>query len=135
MWHQATSFAIPEKLTAQEVAWQKDTKDQLEDCAKEANAIRLRKQEPAALEWAKRITDNDIAVMEGKKPYNRQAPKEDIDKLKILKGHIQKGQFITKIRKVFTKGEMEADLEFVPARVNGKEDAIEYYSILPTSPP
>ena len=70
-----------------------------------------------------------------KKPYNRQAPKEDVDKLKLLKGHVQKGQFVTKLRKIFTKAEMDRDLEFVRARVNGENDDMEYVSILPTSPP
>ena len=58
-----------------------------------------------------------------------------MDKLKLLKGHVKKGQFVTKVRKVFTKGEMEADLEFVRAKVDAQDDDIEYFSILPTSPP
>ena len=45
-------------------------------------------------------------MLEGKKAYNREAPKADVDKLKLLKGHVQKGQFVTKLRKVFKKDEM-----------------------------
>ena len=71
----------------------------------------------------------------GKKAYNRQAPQEDIEKLKLLRGHVQKGQFITKLRKVFTKAEMGADLAFVRAQVDGQNDDVEYVAILPTSPP
>ena len=52
-------------------------------------------------------------MLEGKKTYNRDAPKEDVDKLKLLKGHVKKGQFVTKLRKVFNKDEMGADLELV----------------------
>ena len=91
--------------------------------------------EPATLEWARKITDNDLAVLEGKKPYNREAPKEDVVNLKLLKGHVQKGQVVTKLRKVFTKPEMGEDLEFVRATVGGQDDDLEYVSILPTSPP
>jgi len=87
------------------------------------------------LEWAKRITAQDIALLTGDKKYNRDAPQEDVDKLKLLKGHIREGQFITKIRKVFTKDDMGDDLFFEKAQVNDKPDTIEYYSILPTSPP
>jgi len=60
---------------------------------------------------------------------------EDVEKLKLLKGHVRKGQFVTKLRKVFSKDEMTDDLEFVRAKVGDKDDDIEYFSILPTSPP
>ena len=53
----------------------------------------------------------------------------------MLKGHVKKGQFVTKLRKVFARDEMGADLEFVRARVGDKDDDIEYVAILPTSPP
>ena len=56
-------------------------------------------------------------------------------KLKLLKGHVKQGQFVTKLRKVFSKDEMSDDLEFVRAKVGDKDDDIEYFSILPTSPP
>jgi hypothetical protein len=94
-----------------------------------------KKLTPATLEWARKITENDIAVLEGKKPYNREAPKEDVENLKVLKGHVKQGQFITKLRKVFAKSEMDDDLEFVRAKVGDKDDDIEYFQILPTSPP
>ena len=61
--------------------------------------------------------------------------KEDVEKLKLLKGHVKKGQFVTKLRKVFAKDEMSDDLEFVRARSATRTDDIEYFSILPTSPP
>jgi hypothetical protein len=135
MWSQATSFAIPEKLTPEETAWQKHVQPLLGNLQKQSVAIRQKRHMPATLEWAKKITDNDIQVLEGKKPYNREAPKADVDDLKKLKGHVQKGQFITKMRKVFAKEEMEGDLEFVRAKVGDKNDDMEYYAILPTSPP
>ena len=90
---------------------------------------------PATLEWAKRITDNDIGVIQGQRRFNREAPQEEIAALMNLKGHIEKGQFITKLRKVFSKEEMDDDLEIVRARVGDKDDDIEHYEILPTSPP
>jgi hypothetical protein len=90
---------------------------------------------PATLEWAKKITENDLGVMDGSKPYNRHAPEADVKNLKILKGHMQKGQFVTKLRKIFARDEMGDDLEFVRAKVGDKEDNVEYFSILPTSPP
>jgi hypothetical protein len=135
MWLQALGFAIPEKLTSQEVAWQKVVAPQNQAFTSKANSLRERGIEPATLEWAKKITGNDIGVLEGKVPYNREAPKADVDNLKQLKGHVQNGQFITKIRRVFNKDEMKGDLEFVRAEVAGVKDDMEYYSILPTSPP
>jgi hypothetical protein len=105
------------------------------DFVQAVQKARQQGHEPATLEWAKKITQRDIEVMEGKARYNREAPPEDVRKLKLLKGHVQKGQFVTKIRKVFKKDEMSHDLEFVRAKVGGKDDEVEYFSILPTSPP
>jgi hypothetical protein len=65
----------------------------------------------------------------------RSAPKEDLKQLKLLAGHLKEGQFLTKLRKTFTKGEMNDDLLIVPAKLGQAEDASEYQEILPTSPP
>jgi hypothetical protein len=135
MWSQATSFAIPEKLTAQEVGWQAVVRPHANEFLQKVNDLRRKNQQPATLEWAKKITENDIGVLLGQKPYNRNAPKEDVDKLKLLKGHVKQGQFVTKLRKVFTKAEMNDDLVFARANIANKDDDIEYFSILPTSPP
>jgi hypothetical protein len=135
MWSQATGFALPEKLTEQERDWQKHVQPTVQDDLKKVNALRSKKHEPATLEWAKKISDKDIGLLEGKEKYNREAPAEDVEKLKLLKGHVKKGQFVTKLRKVFSKDEMSDDLEFVRAKVGDKDDDIEYFSILPTSPP
>jgi hypothetical protein len=65
----------------------------------------------------------------------REAPKADIKQLKLLAGHLKEGQFLTKLRKTFTKGEMNDDLLIVPAKLGQAEDRSEYQEILPTSPP
>jgi hypothetical protein len=135
MWSQATGFAIPEKLTKEEVAWQKHVQPMLTNFYQEVQQIRQKRREPATLEWAKKLTNKDIGVLSGKERYNREAPAKDVENLKLLLGHVKQGQFITKMRKIFTKSEMGADLEFDRAKVGGKEDDMEYYSILPTSPP
>lgn len=135
MWSQATSFAIPEKLSDQEKAWLQHVQPRLGALAESAQRVHQARRQPATLEWAKKITDADVAVMSGEKPFNREAPREDVEKLKLLRGHVKKGQFVTKVRKVFAKEEMTGDLEFLPAKLEGKKDEIEYYSILPTSPP
>ncbi|MEW6732915.1 MAG: hypothetical protein AB1489_16435, partial [Acidobacteriota bacterium] len=135
MWHQAMSFAVPEKLTAQEVSWQQHVTPRLSPLTKRFQQLSQQGYIPATLEWAKKIRPNDIAVLEGREPFNRYAPKEDINKLRLLRGHIRSGQFITKIRKIFTQAEMSEDLVFLRATLDGKSDDIEYYSILPTSPP
>ena len=135
MWAQATGFAVPEKLTAQEKDWQAHVMPRLEGLARRAQEIVQNKHQPAALEWAKKITQDDLGILTGERPYNRDAPKEDVDKLKLLKGHVRKGQFVTKLRKVFHKDEMNEDLVFVRATLDGRDDDVEYYSILPTSPP
>jgi hypothetical protein len=135
MWSQATGFTLPEQLTEQEKSWQKQVQPAVQEDLQKVQQLRQKKHEPATLDWAKKISDDDLAVLEGKKPYGREAPKEDVDKLKLLKGHVKKGQFVTKVRRVFSKDEMDADLDFVRARVGDQDDNIEYFSILPTSPP
>jgi hypothetical protein len=65
----------------------------------------------------------------------REAPAEDVKQLKVLAGHLKEGQFLTKFRKTFTKGEMDDDLLIVPAKLGSAEDHSEYEEILPTSPP
>jgi hypothetical protein len=135
MWSQATSFAVPEKLSKEEAAWQKHVQLTALEFREKVNALRQKKHEPATLEWVKKLTEADLDILTGAKGYNREAPPEDVKNLKVLKGHLKKGQFLTKLRKVFAKDEMDADLEFVQAKVGEQTDTIEYFSILPTSPP
>src|SRR5262249_14108261 len=103
MWSQATSFALPDKLTEQERSWQQYVQPRVQQDIQKVQQLRQQRHEPATLEWARKITVSDISVLEGKKPYNREAPKEDVDKLKLLKGHVKPGRFVTKLRKVFRK--------------------------------
>ncbi|KAF0240607.1 MAG: hypothetical protein FD180_4849 [Planctomycetota bacterium] len=63
---------------------------------------------------------------------NREAPAEDVKGLSRLKGHLQKGQWVTKFRKILRKDEMTDDLVLVAVPA-GKEE--EYVRIMPTSPP
>ena len=132
------------------------------------------------LEWAKKLTAEDIRVLKGQAAYSeklpdpdrgftqadvtnpkkaeavykvirerleqyrkerpggylvREAPEKDRKQLKILAGHLKEGQFVTKIRKTFTKGEMDDDLLIVPAKMGTAADHSEYEEVLPTSPP
>jgi hypothetical protein len=135
MWSQATSFAIPDKLTKEETEWQKHVQPKVQQFNQKANELRQKRHEPATLEWAKKLTEGDLDILTGEKKYNRDAPPEDVKNLKLLKGYLKKGQFVTKLRKVFAKDEMDADLEFTQAKVGDQNDDVEYFSILPTSPP
>jgi hypothetical protein len=65
----------------------------------------------------------------------REVPEEAIGQLKCLAGHLQAGLFITKFRKIFTRGEMDDDLELLVERLGNQEDTSEYEEILPSSPP
>lgn len=132
------------------------------------------------LEWAKRLTAEDIRMLRGDAPYSekvpnvdmgltaqhmrdprtaarartiiqqrldqsnkdrpngylvREAPAADVRQLRILVGHLQEGQFLTKFRKTFTKAEMDDDLLLIPAKLGDAVDSSEYEEILPTSPP
>ena len=65
----------------------------------------------------------------------REAPADDVRNLQLLAGHLTESWFITKFRKIFARDEMNLDLDIIPARYNGTEDASEYEEILPSSPP
>lgn len=125
LWGQAMSFAVPEKLTAQEKEWM----------------ARLSKKPPtpnpkgAQLEWSGRLTQKRLDVLTGKAPYNRDAPPEEVKKLTILRGHLKEGYYLTKFRKQFHRSEMTQDIQFVSASYQGARDDLEYVQILPTSPP
>jgi hypothetical protein len=132
---------------------------------------------PTTLEWAKRLTADDLKVLSGDRPYSetvpdpdagfapqdlqdgkrvqaifnviqrrleqyrqarprgylvRDASKEDIKALRILQGHLQEGQVLTKFDHVFTKDEMNDDLVLVPARVGDVADRSEHEELLRT---
>jgi hypothetical protein len=137
MWRQALGFAVPEKITPEEREWARVADAQLPALARltQAQYREYPDWQPARLEWAKRIDATDLGMLDGTVRFDRQADPEAVKNLKLLRGHIRQGQWITKIRKIFRRGEMAADLEFIRARLGGMPDAMEYAYILPTSPP
>jgi len=132
MWRQALDFAVPEKVTAQEKAWQGVVDSALSDSGRSSASV---PSMPTRLEWAKKLDGKDLAMLDGSLKFDRQADPAAIRDLKILRGHLRQGQWVTKLRKVFRKAEMSQDLEFTRATLGGKPDDMEYIYILPTSPP
>ena len=133
MWAQAMGFAV--KRTDAEEAWLKHIEPHLPDYQKMVERITNDGIVPTALEWAKKIAQHDLDVIDGKEKYNRDAPAEDVEQLKILRGHVKKDQVVTKFRKVFHPREMQEDLVMVRATAGGENDDTAYYEIMPTSPP
>ncbi len=62
----------------------------------------------------------------------REAPLDEIKGLARLKGHLQKGKWLTKLRKVVRKDEMTHDLVFAEVPKDRQQT---YTRIMPTSPP
>jgi hypothetical protein len=137
MWLQAASYAVPEKLTPQEKRWMQVVQPRLEALNRviTVHTQELPSWQPARLEWAKKITRQDLAVLTGAAPFGREADLAAVRNLRLLCGHIRQGQTVTKIRQVFLRGEMSRDLVFERARLEGIPDDMEYEYILPTSPP
>src|SRR4029078_13149145 len=94
MWSQATGYAIPEKLTERENAGEQRVKGRLPHLTGRASAAQQKGHQPATLEWAKRLTERDVAVLTGEQKFNRDAPPADGEKLKLLKGQLKQGQFV-----------------------------------------
>ena len=89
-------------------------------------------------EAIRKVIQARLAKTQKERPFGylvREAPKEDVQALRQLAGHMQEGQFITKFRKIFCRDEMNEDLVLEPARRGEQEDTSEYQEILPTSPP
>jgi hypothetical protein len=135
LWTQAMQWAIPEKLTEREKYWQK----KIAQYERTVN----RKQPPPGgytypgenLEWAGKLTAARLDVLTGKAKYNREAPPEEIKRLRLLSGHLKQDWFLTKFRRNFHHNEMTQDISLIPARIQGEDDDIEYVSILSSSPP
>jgi hypothetical protein len=189
---QAASGCTPGGLPGQSSDWLKAVQPQLPALLQRGKALGFtfvsgqrprpnpQGRTPTTMEWAKRLTAQDLLVLKGEAPYSekvpdvdegftkadvkdpkraeaifkvirarlekahqdrplgylvREAPAGDVRQLGILQGHVQAGLFITKFRKVFTRGEMNDDLELVPATQGQSEDRSEYEETLPTSPP
>jgi len=136
MWKQALAFAVPEKVTAQEKSWQGVVDQQMPDLQRRIQTAGSGgKVQPTRLEWARKLTASDIGMLGGTVKFDREADAAAVAQLKILRGHLKEGQWVTKLRKVFRAEEMDRDLELVPANLGGKPDTMEYVYILPTSPP
>jgi hypothetical protein len=137
MWRQALSYAVPEKVTTAERTWEKVADAQMPELGRrqQSQSQEYPGWQPARLEWAKRITAEDTGMIDGTVRFDREADADVVRNLKLLRGHVRQGQWITKIRKVFRRGEMGQDLEFVRARLGSTPDNMEYIYILPTSPP
>jgi hypothetical protein len=60
----------------------------------------------------------------------REAPKDEVRRLNELTDHLHAGQFLTRLHRSFSRGALNADLIFGPARVNGVNDASAYDEFL-----
>jgi len=125
MWSQAMAWALPDKLSEQEKRWQKDIQQQSPQPSSSG----------AQLEWAGKLSRARLQVLTHPDQYHRDAPPEEVKRLKILTGHLKQEWYLTKFRKNFARAEMTHDIGLVPARYHGTPDDLDYVSILPTSPP
>ncbi len=62
----------------------------------------------------------------------REVPRDEVKGLALLKGHLQKGQWLTKFRKNVRKDEMTKDLILTEVP---KLEQQTYFRVMPTSPP
>jgi hypothetical protein len=137
MWQQALGYAVPEKVTPREKAWRgvvEPSMRKLQTISQEASSANPQWQ-ATKLEWAKKLDATDMRMLDGTLKYDREADPGAVGQLKLLRGHLKEGQWVTKLRKVFHKEEMTHDIEFTRATLAGQPDDMDYVYILPTSPP
>ena len=95
-------------------------------------------RDPRTAQAARAIIQQRLNQFQKERPGGylvREAPDADVKQLRILAGHLQVGQYLTKFRKTFTKAEMDDDLLIVRAELGKTPDISAYEEILPTSPP
>jgi hypothetical protein len=95
-------------------------------------------KDPQKAEAVYKVIRERLAKYQKERPGGylvREAPADDVKQLKVLAGHLKEGQFVTKLRKTFTKTEMDDDLLLIPAKLGNAQDHSEFEEILPTSPP
>jgi len=126
-WKSAMSLAVPERLTSDE-----------SESLRWLNAFGVAPappapsaSRPARLEWAKRLDERDMGILNGSVRYDRSAELWKVGRLSILRGHLREGQWLTRIRKTFGPEEMTKDLDFIPATMAGRQDTTEYTYLLP----
>ena len=81
-----------------------------------------------------KIVNHRLAKFQKEQPRGylvRDGSKEDVKLMPILKGHVQSGQYITKIRHTFT-ARTNDDLVLVPAKVGEVADVSEHEEVLRT---
>jgi hypothetical protein len=137
MWGTAFSFANWEHCTELEKSWWEHVKDLQPKMWEQVQAWHQRNPGGtlSTLEWSRRLTEADLAVLSDPSRFDREAPEADVKNLSVLRGILQPGQFVTKCRHVFRPQEMGEDLVFAEARFAGRVDSVEHVEILPTSPP
>jgi hypothetical protein len=137
MWRQALQMMIPEKATRQERAWEpivESARPELERIL-QFEKKRDPRWQPSRLEWARKLTARDMGMLDGSVRFDRQADLSAVNQLRILNGHLKEGQWVTKLRKTFRRGEMSEDLAFTRALLLGNQDEMDYTYAMPTSPP
>jgi hypothetical protein len=137
MWEQAFALIYPQRVTPQERAWEPVVSAALPQLRQQLEAERRRdvRWQPTRLEWARKLNRLDMAMLDGAVLFDRQVEPATVPQLRILRGHLQEGQWLTKRRKVFRRDEMTQDLEFTPATLGGQADGMEYTYSMPSSPP
>jgi hypothetical protein len=135
----ASTLEWVKRLTADDIkvlTGQASYSDKLPDVNEGFTALDLK--DPKRQEAIIKIIEQRLERSRKERPGGyliREAPKKEIDNLRLLSGHLKEGQFLTKFRKTFTKAEMEDDLVLVPAQMGRAVDQSKYEEILPSSPP
>lgn len=92
-------------------------------------------QDPARAAAIVKVIQARLAKSQKERPRGylvREASAEDLATLRVLKGHLQAGQVLTKFHRTFTRGEMGDDLVLVQAKAGDTIDQSEHEELLRT---
>ncbi|MBY0552061.1 MAG: DUF2330 domain-containing protein [Candidatus Obscuribacterales bacterium] len=134
----AKSVPLSEFMKDMQAAYAKHEGGKLSDSAKETLARWEDQYQPSKgmivrnYEDAKAVPKSRFGGTKYSWYPAREAPQDEVKNLSRLKGHLQKGQWLTKFRKQLRKEEMTDDLLLVAVP---KEKEQTYSRIMPTSPP
>lgn len=132
-YRKSLSLMIPERMTPVEEHWNEVADAELPAIQK--REAEIRKEDPAwvrsRLDWAGKLTQQELAVLNDPRRFDRTADTSAILDLRLLRGHLQPDRWLTKMRRVFRPAEMTEDLEFVEARLGEGPDESEFTHLLP----
>lgn len=130
-WTAAIKSLPPRERKSGENDWLEHVTRVAPDWRGALHALAKTKRPPTALHFAKRLSDEDHQIMQGKKPFPHEAPADVVRDLRNLAPHVKLGDFVLKLEMRLRPEDLTPLIELTPAQVADRPDALPYDKLLP----